>query len=94
MVLNLYLIFALIFIHPNDSIDYNVKQGNYVLAKKEISRVYSKESEKNKDFILEKKAQVLIVSGNVGVSKSLYQVFTDPDTGACAQLAFVLGFAR
>jgi len=29
MTLNIYLIFALIFIHPNDSIDYNVKKGNY-----------------------------------------------------------------
>ena len=28
MALNIYLIFALIFVHPNDSIDYNIKQGN------------------------------------------------------------------
>lgn len=35
-----------------------------------------------------------MASGNTGASKSLYQVFTDPDTGACAQLAFVLGCAR
>lgn len=56
MALNFYLIFAMIFIHPNDSIDYNVKQGNYTRARKEISKVYSKESQKNQDFILEKKA--------------------------------------
>ena len=33
MALNIYLIFALIFVHPNDSIDYNIKQGNYQRAK-------------------------------------------------------------
>jgi len=47
MVLNFYLIFALLFIHPHDSIDYNIKQGNYKKAKEEISRVYSKESKEN-----------------------------------------------
>ena len=47
MALNFYLIFALLFIHPHDSIDYNIKQGNYKKAKEEISRVYSKESKEN-----------------------------------------------
>jgi len=41
MAQNIYLIFALIFIHPYDSIDYNIKKGNYSNAKKEISRVFS-----------------------------------------------------
>jgi len=47
LVLNIYLIIALTFIHPNDSIDYNIKQGNYERAKREITRVYSKESHEN-----------------------------------------------
>ena len=29
MALNIYLIIALIFVHPYDSIDYNVKKGDY-----------------------------------------------------------------
>ena len=29
IILNFYLIFSLIFIHSYDSIDYNIKQGNY-----------------------------------------------------------------
>jgi len=29
MAFNIYLIFALIFIHPYDSIDFNIKKGDY-----------------------------------------------------------------
>lgn len=29
MLLNIYLIFTLIFIHPYDSIDFNIKKGDY-----------------------------------------------------------------
>lgn len=56
LALNIYLIFALVFIHPNDSIDYNIKQGNYERAKREISRVYSNESYENQDEVLEIRA--------------------------------------
>jgi hypothetical protein len=29
IALNIYLILALIFVHPYDSIDYNIKKGDY-----------------------------------------------------------------